>query len=77
MEIRVLGPGCPNCDRMERIVREAVKDAGVDASIVHVTKMNEIMEYPVLGTPGLVIAGELKVSGRVPRKSEVVAWLVE
>ncbi len=75
MEIIVLGPGCPNCERMERLARQAVQETGVDATISHLTKMAEIMAYPITGTPGLVIDGVLKVSGRVPRKEEIVAWL--
>ncbi len=77
MEIIVLGPGCPNCDRMERVARQAVEETGVDATITHLTKMADIMAYPIMGTPGLVIDGEVLVSGRVPRKQEVVAWLQE
>ncbi len=77
MEIIILGPGCPNCDRMERVARQAVEDVGVDANISHLTKMADIMEYPIVGTPGLVIDGEVIVSGRVPRKQEVVTWLQE
>lgn len=77
MEILVLGPGCPNCDRLERVARQAVQEAGVEATIGHVTKMSEIMAYPITGTPALVINGALKASGRVPRKEEIVAWLQE
>ena len=39
--------------------------------------MNEIMEYPILGTPGLVINEQVKSSGRIPRKEQIVAWLRE
>jgi small redox-active disulfide protein 2 len=77
MEIIILGPGCPNCDRMERVARQAVEETGVEANISHLTKMADIMAYPIVGTPGLVIDGEVIVSGRVPRKQEVVAWLQE
>jgi predicted DsbA family dithiol-disulfide isomerase len=62
---------------MERVARQAVQETGVDATIAHVTKMAEIMAYPITSTPGLVINGELKVSGRVPRKQEIIAWLQE
>lgn len=78
MEIKVLGLGCPKCKRLEQLVHEAVEEAGVDeATILHVTKMDEIMAYPILSTPGLVINGELKSSGRLPRKEEIVQWIKE
>ncbi|NLS76931.1 MAG: thioredoxin family protein [Chloroflexi bacterium] len=75
MEIKVLGMGCPKCKRLEEVTREAVKEAGVEAHIVHVTDMAGIMAYPIMSTPGLVIDEELKCSGRLPRKEEIVAWV--
>ncbi|MHB0857852.1 MAG: thioredoxin family protein [Anaerolineae bacterium] len=75
MEIKILGTGCPKCKRLEQLAHEAVAEAGVEAHIVHVTDMDGIMAYPIMSTPGLVINEELKSSGRLPRKEEIVAWL--
>jgi len=75
MEIKILGMGCPKCERLEQRTREAVAEAGVEAEIVKVTHMGKIMEYPIVSTPGLVINGQVKSSGRIPRKEEIVAWL--
>ena len=77
MEIKVLGTGCPKCKRLEQITREAVIEADVEATILHVTDINAIMAYPIMSTPGLVINEALKCSGRLPRKEEVVAWIKE
>lgn len=77
MEIKVLGTGCPKCKRLEQIAREAVVEADVEATILHVTDINAIMAYPIMSTPGLVINEVLKCSGRLPRKEEVVAWIKE
>jgi len=77
MEIKILGTGCPKCKRLEQIAHEAVQEAGMEAAILHVTKMDEIMAYPILSTPGLVINEQLKSSGRLPRKEEIVTWLKE
>jgi len=77
MEIKILGSGCPRCKRLEKIARQAAKEAGVEATFTKVTQMDEMIEYPIISTPGLVIDGELKASGRLPRKKEVVAWLEE
>jgi len=75
IEIKVLGTGCPKCKRLEEITHKAVEEAGVEAAIVHVTDMQQIIAYPIVSTPGLVINEELKSSGRLPRREEIVAWL--
>jgi small redox-active disulfide protein 2 len=75
IEIKVLGTGCPKCKRLEQVAEEAVREAGVEAKVLHVTNMNDIMAYPIVSTPGLVINEELKSSGRLPRKEEIVTWL--
>lgn len=63
MEIKVLGPGCPNCHKMEELVKKAIKDMEIDAKIEHVTDIQEIMKY-TMSTPGLVVNGRLKHSGK-------------
>ncbi len=74
--IKILGTGCPKCQRLEQLAREAVETAGIDdATILHVRDMEGIMAYPILSTPGLVINEELVSSGRLPRKEEIIAWL--
>ncbi|MBC7259413.1 MAG: TM0996/MTH895 family glutaredoxin-like protein [Chloroflexi bacterium] len=75
MEVKILGTGCPNCQRLERVAREAAQEAGIQAEFVKVTDIGEIMTYPILGTPGLVINGVVKSSGRIPRKEEIITWL--
>ena len=63
MEIKVLGPGCPNCHQMEELAKKAVKELGIDAKIDKVTDIREIMKF-TMSTPGLVIDGKLKHAGR-------------
>lgn len=75
MEIKILGTGCPKCKRLEQLTHRAIAAAGVDATVTKVTDVSAIMDYPILSTPGLVIDDELKVSGRLPRVDEIVAWL--
>ncbi len=77
MQVKILGTGCPNCQRLERVAREAAEEAGVQAEFVKVTDLKEITAYPILGTPGLVINEQVKSSGRIPRKEQIVAWLRE
>ena len=75
LTIKVLGPGCANCAKLEEVTRKAVGLAGVEAEIVHVTDMDEIIDYGVMQTPGLVINDTLVSSGRIPAPATVVEWL--
>ena len=75
MEIKILGSGCPNCKRLEKLAREAVAELGVEATVIKVTDFDQIMAYDITSTPGLVVDEKVLVSGRVPRKDEIVALL--
>jgi small redox-active disulfide protein 2 len=75
MEIKVLGPGCPKCKQTEQLVREAVAETGISANIEKVTDIMEIAGYGVLGTPAVIIDGEVKSVGKIPSKKEVKSWL--
>lgn len=66
MDITILGPGCKNCAALEQRTREALAHLGLEATVSKVTDMMEIASYGVMRTPGLLIDGELAVSGRVP-----------
>lgn len=63
MEIKVLGPGCPTCQKMEDLVKAAVKELNIDAKIEKVSDILEIMKY-TMSTPGFVVNGKLKHSGK-------------
>lgn len=77
IEIKVLGPGCANCERLSKNVMEAVQEAGVRASIDHVKDIREIGSYGVAGSPALVIDGKVRAVGKVPSKEEILRWLKE
>jgi small redox-active disulfide protein 2 len=75
MDIKVLGPGCPKCHQTEKIVKEAVSEAGVEAFVEKVTDVLEIAGYGVFGTPAVVIDGDVKSVGKIPTKEDVKSWL--
>ena len=71
MNIKILGTGCARCNSLEKTVREAVKELGIDVEIDHITDMKQIMQYSILMTPGLVIDEKVVSSGSIPKKDEV------
>ena len=76
LTIKVLGSGCANCKRVEQLANKAIMEMGMQAEVVKVTDYNDIMQYPILSTPGLVINEKLVCSGRIPTQAEVTTWLV-
>jgi small redox-active disulfide protein 2 len=77
LSIKVLGPGCANCERVHAVAKAALKSAGVeDATILHVTDRAEYPQYGLLYTPGLVINEKLVCGGRIPNQAEVVTWIM-
>jgi len=77
MKIKVLGPGCPKCNETAKVVQEAVAESGVAAQVEKVTDLKEIAQHGVFVTPAVVVDGQVKVTGKVPSKSEILAWLKE
>lgn len=71
MNIKILGTGCARCNSLEKAVRAAVQEMGLNAEIEHVSDMKQIMRYSILMTPGLVINDKVVSSGAVPKKDEV------
>lgn len=76
MNIKILGTGCANCNRLEALVREVVGELAIPAEIEKVTDYKEIMRYGIMATPGLVIDGAVKSAGRIPAKADVVQWVI-
>ena len=71
MNIKVLGTGCARCNSLEKTVKEAIKEMGLNIEIEHVTDMKQIMQYSILMMPGLVIDEKVVSSGSIPGKDEV------
>ncbi|MDZ7580789.1 MAG: thioredoxin family protein [Deltaproteobacteria bacterium] len=75
MNIKVLGPGCSKCQQTEKIVKEAVAEAGIEAQVEKITDTMEIAGFGVFGTPAVVVDGEVKSVGKIPKKQDVKAWI--
>jgi small redox-active disulfide protein 2 len=77
MEIKVLGPGCPKCGEVEKRVKNALAELHVAADVEKITDIKKMMSFGIFGTPGLVINGKVKSTGRIPRIEEIKAWIQE
>lgn len=77
MEIKVLGPGCAKCSKTEKLVQEVIKETGVDATVEKVSDMMQIASYGVFGTPSVIVDGEVKCTGKVPKKEDIKNWLAK
>jgi small redox-active disulfide protein 2 len=77
MEIRILGPGCPRCHEVRKRTVNALAELTVAADVQEVTDFKKIAEYKIFATPGLVINGKVKCSGRIPSLEEIKAWIRE
>lgn len=76
MEIKILGPGCAKCRALEDKVRQALAELGLEADVRKITDLEAISEYVML-TPGLVINGEVKLSGRLAGTADIKRWIRE
>ena len=75
LTIKILGSGCPNCQKVEQIAKKVVATLSVDATIQKVTDLNAIMAYAILATPGLVVNEKVVCAGRIPGEAEVTTWV--
>jgi len=71
LDLKILGTGCPKCVKLEERTRQAADELGIEYTIEKVTDIQGIMSYGVMMTPGLVVNGEVKVSGRVPMVKDI------
>lgn len=73
--IKVLGPGCDNCKKVDAVAHQAAAGLGMEAQFEKLTSYEDIHKYPILSTPGLVINEKLVCAGRIPTVAEVTTWL--
>ena len=75
MEIKICGPGCASCEKAQKVVEVAVAAKRIDASVTKITDFQEIAKLGIFSTPAVVIDGEVKCVGRVPKQTEVEEWI--
>jgi small redox-active disulfide protein 2 len=77
MEIKILGTGCARCKTLENLTRDVVSRNGIDATIIKVEDIVEIMKYNIMTTPALVIDGKVVTKGRIPSAEEIKQLLIK
>jgi|Deesub1362A_J573_1020465.scaffolds.fasta_scaffold00413_34 small redox-active disulfide protein 2 len=71
MEIKILGVGCQRCEKVYEMVERAVNEMGIDAKIVRIKDINDIIDHGVFTVPALVVDGEVVLAGKLPSYEEV------
>lgn len=75
LTIKILGPGCARCKATVEVVKKALEHKGLQADIVKVEDVEEIVKYNILKTPAVVINEQVKLSGRIPTQEEIEVFL--
>jgi len=77
VSVKILGTGCKKCLTLEAKVRELITNNNIDAAIEKVTDIQEMMNYGIMMTPGLVINEQVKSFGIIPKDDQILKWLKE
>ena len=77
MTIKILGTGCAKCDKLEELAKQAIAELNVALEVEKVKDLNEIMDYGVMMTPGLVIKEQVKSTGKLPSLEQIKSWIQE
>jgi small redox-active disulfide protein 2 len=75
--VKVLGSGCSKCNVLEQRLQALKTGHGLDFELVKVTDLDEIISHGIMMTPGLVIDGEVKSVGVVPKDAQLLEWIME
>ncbi|WP_337866222.1 thioredoxin family protein [Ignavibacterium sp.] len=75
LDIKVLGPGCANCIKLESLVKEVVSEKNLQANIEKITDREKFLDYGIMVTPGLIVNGKVLAMVKIPTKSTLEHWL--
>ena len=75
MDVKVLGTGCAKCIPLEERVKKVVEENNLTVDVEKVTDLNDIMSYGVMMTPGLVVDGDVKSTGKLPSEEKILEWI--
>lgn len=75
IDIKVLGPGCANCIKLENLCNEVVQENAIEAKVEKLTTLDDFHKYGIMMTPSLVVNGKVLLQGKIPVKATLVSWL--
>ncbi len=76
MTIKILGSGCPNCQKLEQNAKKAVEELRLkDVKVEHIYDIDKIVEMGVMATPAIAFDEQIKATGRIPDVEEIKSWL--
>ena len=77
MNIKILGTGCPKCEKLEKLAKQAANELNISATFEKIKHLDEIIEYGIAFTPALMINGEIKITGKIPSLEQIKIWISE
>jgi small redox-active disulfide protein 2 len=77
VSVKILGTGCKKCQTLEAKVRDLVAVNKIDAAVEKVTDVQEMVNYGIMMTPGLIINEKVKSFGVIPKDDQIISWLKE
>ncbi|MGE5593892.1 MAG: thioredoxin family protein [Betaproteobacteria bacterium] len=77
MKVEIFGTGCPRCRKTGEMTAETIRRLGIEAEIVHVTDIDQIIDRGVMMTPAVFVDGEKKVEGKIPTESQIREWFTK
>lgn len=75
MKIEILGAGCPKCGMLAANAEQAARELGMEAEIVKVTRLEDIMNYGVMLTPALAVDGVVRSEGKALSVEDIKGML--
>lgn len=75
ISVKILGTGCKKCQTLETKVRDLITANNIDATVGKVTDINEMMEYGIMMTPGLVVNEKVVSTGIIPKDDQIIKWI--
>lgn len=77
MKIEILGTGCSKCKKTKEMIEKVLKQRNIEAEVIKVEDIEQILNYGVMVTPAVVIDGEVKVAGKVPDEKDIRKWIIQ
>jgi small redox-active disulfide protein 2 len=77
IKIQVLGSGCPNCKQLEKNTNEALRQLNIDAEVIKITEISDIMSYGIMSTPALIINEKVATYGVIPSVEDIIKILTK